>query len=274
MDATSDSASGAVPADVALADVAVRRDGRSLVDGVSLEVHRDRPMVLLGPNGAGKTTLLRLMATRLFPTSGSVRVLGVEFGRGDLRDLRSRIGFASVAMDPLLPATQPVIDLVAAARHGHLRRDHRITGTSDREAAVDALARIGVADLADRRARTCSQGEWQRVQIARALVARPDLLLLDEPCAGLDLGAREHLLDDLAGLLAAPDAPVTVLVTHHLSEIPVGVTDATLVRAGRVVAAGAVDDVLVDEAVSATFDLAVTVQRDGQRFAARRAARA
>lgn len=254
---------------VALRDVAVRRQGVALLDGVTLEVTAGQPMVVLGPNGAGKTTLLAVMATRMFPTSGSARVLGVQFGHGDLRTLRHRIGFSSVAMEPLLPASQRIVDLVAAARHGNLRRDGRV-GCDDHDAALGALDRIGVAQLAGRRARTCSQGEWQRVQIARALVVEPDLLLLDEPFAGLDLGARERLLDDLDSLLAAPDAPVTVLVTHHLEEIPTAIADATLLRDGRVVATGAIADVLADEAVTATFGLPVVVAHRGGRWTARR----
>jgi iron complex transport system ATP-binding protein len=255
---------------VAVRRATVVRDGNRLLDDVSLELVPERPMVVLGPNGAGKTTLLRLMATRLFPTSGTVHVLGMRLGRGDLRTLRHRIGFASVAMEPLLPATQPVQDLVAAARHGALRLDLRAVDEEDRTAARQALDRIGVAHLADRLVRTLSQGEWQRIQIARALVPGPDLLLLDEPFAGLDLGARERLLDDLDRLLAAPDAPATVLVTHHLEEVPRAVGDATLLAGGRVVATGAIGGVVTDAAVSAAFGLPVAVDRRAGRWTARR----
>jgi len=251
-----------------LDSVTVVREGRRLVDDVTLTLRRGRAMALLGPNGAGKTTLLRILATRLFPTSGDVQVLGATFGRADLRPLRHRIGFASVAMNPLLPASQTIGNLVAAARRGILRSDDRVT-PEDREAAARALERIGVGQLVDRTVRTCSQGEWQRVQIARALVADPDLLLLDEPAAGLDLGGRESLVADLDALLAAPGAPATVVVTHHLEELPARVVDATLLREGRVVATGSAVDVLDDELVSRTFAVPVTVARVGGRWTAR-----
>jgi iron complex transport system ATP-binding protein len=248
--------------------VTVVRSGRVILDDVDLAMARGRPMALLGPNGAGKTTVLRILATRLFPTSGRVAVLGAHFGRTDLRTLRHRIGFASVAMHPLLPASQRIVDLVAAARRGALRLDSSVT-PEDREAALAALDRIGVASLATRAGRTCSQGEWQRVQIARALVAEPDLLLLDEPFAGLDLGGREALLADLEELVAGPGAPATMVVAHHLEELPTAIRDATLLRGGRVVATGPVEDVLVDEVVSATFGVPVRVARDDGRWTAR-----
>lgn len=251
-----------------LDSVTVMRDGRRLVDDVSLTLLRGRAMALLGPNGAGKTTLLRILATRLFPTRGDVEVLGATFGRADLRPLRHRIGFASVAMNPLLPASQTIGNLVAAARRGILRSDDRVT-PEDREAGAHALERIGVGSLVNRTVRTCSQGEWQRVQIARALVAEPDLLLLDEPAAGLDLGGRESLVADLDALLEAPDAPATVVVTHHLEELPTRVVDATLLREGRVVATGSGVDVLDDELVSRTFAVPVRVARVDGRWTAR-----
>lgn len=259
---------GAVGPVARLDDVFVSRAGATLVHDVTLTLERGRPMALLGPNGAGKTTLLRILATRLFPTSGRVEVLGATFGRADLRTLRHRIGFASVTMDRLLPASQPIGEMVAAARRGILRSDHRVTA-QDREAAAHALHRIGVGELVDRSVRTCSQGEWQRVQIARALVAEPDLLLLDEPAAGLDLGGRESLVADLDDLLSAPGAPATVVVTHHLEELPSLVADATLLRDGRVVATGPAGDVLTDGLVSRAFDVPVAVARIDGRWTAR-----
>lgn len=258
----------ALPPAARLDGVTVIRSGRALVSDVDLTVHAGRPMALMGPNGAGKTTLLRILATRLFPTAGRVEVLGASFGGTDLRTLRHRIGFASVAMNPLLPASQPILELVAAARRGNLRSDHRVDAR-DREAALHALDRIGVAGLAARTARTCSQGEWQRVQIARALVAEPDLLLLDEPAAGLDLGGRESLVAALDALLATPAAPATVMVTHHLEELPRAVSDVTLLRAGMVVATGPAGQVLNNDAVSETFEVPVVVDHVDGRWAAR-----
>ncbi|MBY5162550.1 ATP-binding cassette domain-containing protein [Nitriliruptoria bacterium AS10] len=251
-----------------LDDVGVVRGGVDLLAGIDLQVHARRPLAVLGPNGAGKTTLLRILSTYLFPTRGRVEVLGAVFGRTDLRALRARVALVSVAMTPLLPASHAAVELVAAARHGALRPVPAIDD-EDRERARTALGAVGAGGLADRAVRTLSQGEWQRVQVARALVAEPELLLLDEPFAGLDLGGRERLVADLDRLLASADAPAVVMVSHHLEELPTAVADAVLLRGGRVVAAGAVDDAVTDETVSATFGVPVVVSRHDGRLAAR-----
>jgi iron complex transport system ATP-binding protein len=251
-----------------LDDVTVVRDGTELVSGVDLRVRPGRPFAVIGPNGAGKTTLLRLLSTYLFPTRGTVEVLGARFGRTDLRRLRSRVALVSVAMTPLLPSTHPVRELVAAARHGALRPVPAVDD-DDRDRADAALAAVGAGGLADRTVRTLSQGEWQRAQVARALVAEPALLLLDEPFAGLDLGGRERLVADLDDLLASPDAPAVVMVSHHVEEFPTAIADAALLRGGRLVAAGPVEEVVTDDTVSATFGVPVAVTRHEGRLAAR-----
>ncbi len=248
--------------------VGVVRGGTTLLDDVDLVVHPGRPVAILGPNGAGKTTLLRVLSTHLFPTRGTVEVLGARFGRTDLRTLRSRVALSSVAMTPLLPMTHTAEALIAAARGGTLRLGGAMD-PSDRAAARDALGRAGARHLAERSVRTLSQGEWQRVQLARALVGGPDLLLLDEPFAGLDLGGREALVADLDDVLTRPDAPAVVMVAHHLEEFPTAVRDALLLRDGRVVAAGAIAESVTDETVSTTFGLPVVVHRDGGRLTAR-----
>jgi iron complex transport system ATP-binding protein len=251
-----------------LQGVSVRRSGAMLLDDLSLDLPRGEHLAVLGPNGAGKTTLLRILSTYLHPTAGEVEVLGARFGRVDLRTLRSRIGVVSVAMQRLLAPHAPAADLVAAARSGQTSADFGV-GAADRAAARGALARVGADHLADRICRTLSQGEWQRVQIARALVTDPDLLLLDEPFAGLDLGGREAMVADLSRLLGEPDGPTVVLVTHHLEEIPVGVVGALLLRGGRAVASGAATDVLTSVAVSAAFGVAVAVGAEAGRYTAR-----
>ena len=250
--------------------VGVTIAGRSILDDVSLTVGTGRHLAVLGPNGAGKTTLLRVLATHRFPSRGRAEVLSVRFGAGDLRVVRPQVGFVSVAHDELERARARVDWIVAAAHHGSTwpTSDPLISDASLAGLVHDSLARLGVAGLASRLLDTLSQGERQRVRIARALSLGPRLLLLDEPFAGLDLGGRERLLSDLDVLLAAPDAPTTVMVTHHLEELPVGIADALLLRDGRVVAAGPVDEVLRDGPVSDAFGLQVRVRAQERRFSA------
>ena len=252
-----------------LRGVGVRRGGADLLAGVDLDLGHREHLAVLGPNGAGKTTLLRVLATELYPTSGEVTVLGTTFGRGDLRELRPRIAFVSLAMDRLLDARLPALPLVAAARLG---ATWPVPGLLERPGlralAEAALERVGAGHLADRRVDTLSQGERQRVRIARALVIEPALVLLDEPFAGLDLGGRESLLADLDRLLGEPLGPTVAIVTHHLEELPVGIRRVALVRAGRLVASGGVAEVLEDRSVSATFGVDVTVRTQEGRYTA------
>jgi iron complex transport system ATP-binding protein len=258
---------------LALDLVGVQIGGATLLEGVSLRIAQGEHLALLGPNGAGKTTLLRVLATRLYPTRGTVEVLGIRFGRDDLRAARTRIGFVSVALDTLDRARARVDHLVAAAATGSTWPvGDPFAATRARPALRDevdrALGRVGIAHLASRRVDTLSQGERQRVRIARALSLEPALLLLDEPFAGMDLGGRERLLADLDRLLAEPDGPTVVLVTHHLEELPAGVRSAALLRGGRVVAAGTCSDVLTSASVSAAFDLPIEVRHDRGRYTA------
>lgn len=254
-----------------LRSVGVRVGGSTLLAGADLELRTGRHLALLGPNGAGKTTLLRVLSTRLFPSEGQVEVLGARFGRDDLRAVRSRVGFVSVALDPLDRARARVDHLVAAASDGSTWPTGDPFAADDgrrRAAVLRSLARAGVAHLAERRLDTLSQGERQRVRIARALSTDPDLLLLDEPFGGLDLAGRELLIADLDLLLTEPDGPTVVLVTHHLEELPTAIADVALLRAGRVVAHGTAATVLTDEQVSAAFDVPVRVREDGGRWSA------
>jgi iron complex transport system ATP-binding protein len=260
-----------VPPVAVLRDVELRIAGATLLDGVSLEVGRGRHVALLGPNGSGKTTVLRVLATRLHPSSGSAEVLGVRFGGGDLRTVRHRVGLVSVALDELDRARARVDHLVAAAASGSTWPvgDPFASALPElRERVGRALGRVGIAHLAERRVDTLSQGERQRVRIARALSIDPDLLLLDEPFSGMDLAGRELLVADLDRLLGEPDGPTVVLVTHHLEELPTGIAETVLLRGGRVVAAGPTADTLTDAQVSATFGLPVRVRSDEGRFTA------
>jgi len=259
---------GADPVAV-LRGVGVRRSGADLLAEVDLDVGRREHLAVLGPNGAGKTTLLRVLATELYPTDGEVTVLGTTFGRGDLRELRPRIAFVSLAMDRLLDARLPALPLVAAARLG---ATWPASGILDRPGlrplAEDALHRVGAGHLAERRVDTLSQGERQRVRIARALVVDPELVLLDEPFAGLDLGGRESLLADLDRLLAEPGGPTVAIVTHHLEELPVGIRRVILVRDGRAVVEGPATEVLTDVWIRAAFGVDVRVGVRAGRYTA------
>ncbi|TVR35203.1 MAG: ATP-binding cassette domain-containing protein [Nitriliruptor sp.] len=262
--------SGHDPGSVAaLAGIGVTVNGATILDGVDLEVAARGHVAVLGPNGAGKTTLLRILSTYLYPTRGSATVLGMTFGRGDLRELRPRIGFVSVGLDPLTHERADALPLVAVARQGGLWPPPGILDDPElREAALAALARVGAVHLAERRVDTLSQGERQRVRIARALAADPELLLLDEPFAGLDLGGRESLLTDLDVLLAEPDGPTVVMVTHHLEELPTGIVAALLLQGGRAVVGGPADEVLTDRNVSDAFGLPIAVRRAAGRWSA------
>jgi iron complex transport system ATP-binding protein len=250
--------------------VGVRRGATALLDRVDWRVELDEKWVILGPNGAGKTTLLRLAATELHPTCGTAHILGELLGRTDVFELRPRIGFSSASLASRVPGEEVVSDLVVSAGYAVLGRWRESYADLDNARATGLLAALGVVGLAGRRFGTLSEGERKRVLIARALMSDPELLLLDEPAAGLDLGGREDLLARLATLAADPDAPATVLVTHHVEEIPPGFTHAMLMRDGAVVAQGLLDSVLTEENLVKTFDVDLVLQRSGDRFFAYR----
>jgi iron complex transport system ATP-binding protein len=255
---------------VDLTGVGVTIRGHPILDGITLRVRRGDHTAVLGPNGSGKTTLLRILATYRYPSRGTATVLGERFGRTDLRALRPRIGLVSVGLDPLLEVRAPALPLVAAALTGATWPAPGVLADPvTATAARRALARVGAAHLAGRRVDTLSQGERQRVRIARALVGDPELLLLDEPFAGLDLGGRESLLADLDRVLAEAGGPTVLLVTHHLEELPGRIAGAVLLRGGRVVADGPAGEVLTDGPVSACFGLPVAVAHEGGRYLAR-----
>ncbi len=223
---------------------------------------------MLGPNGAGKTTLLRMAAAELHPSTGTVHVLGEQLGRVNVFELRTRIGLCSASLGQRVPDDEIVRDVVVSAGYGVLGRWRERYEDADTERADQLLDALGVLGLAGRRFGTLSEGERKRTLIARALMTDPELLLLDEPAAGLDLGGREDLVGRLAALAADPDAPASVLVTHHVEEIPVGYSHCLLLREGRVVASGLLDDVLTEENLSATFGLPLAVQRRRGRYTA------
>jgi iron complex transport system ATP-binding protein len=253
---------------VSMAGVTVRRGANTLLHDIDWTVELDERWVVLGPNGAGKTTLLRLAGAELHPTTGTVHVLGERLGRVNVFELRTRIGLTSAAFGLRVPNGETVRDVVVSAGYGVVGRWRERYEATDTERADDLLAAMGVRALADREYGTLSEGERKRTLIARALMTDPELILFDEPAAGLDLGGREDLVGRLAALAADPDAPASVLVTHHVEEIPVGYSHALLVREGGVVAAGLLDDVLTDENLSKTFNLPLQVQKRRGRYTA------
>ncbi|QSB15954.1 ABC transporter ATP-binding protein [Natronosporangium hydrolyticum] len=254
---------------IAVEDVGLTRSGSSLLRELTWRVELDERWVVLGPNGAGKTTLLSLAAGRLHPTTGSVAVLGERLGRTDVHELRARVGLATAALADQIPGDERVLDVVMTAAWSVVGRFREDYDPVDRSRAELLLAQLGVGGLADRWFGTLSEGERKRVQIARALMPDPELLLLDEPAAGLDLGAREELVARLAALAADPDAPALVLVTHHVEEIPPGFTHALLLRDGATVAQGLLADTLTDELLSRTFGTSLRVSSVDGRYAAR-----
>jgi iron complex transport system ATP-binding protein len=255
---------------VALADVAVVRDGTTILGDVTWRVEADERWALLGPNGSGKTTLLRVIGAGLWPTRGTVEILGERLGRVDMRELRRRISVVSASVARNLRPAQPAADVVLTGRHAALETWWHEYTDGDRRRAATLLedAGFGGPAFAARQFGQLSEGERQQVLLARALMGSPDLILMDEPAAGLDLGARERLLGRLAALAADPTVAPMVLVTHHLEEIPAGVTHAALLRAGRMVAAGPVEEVLTDAAVSDAFGVVVAVERRAGRWRA------
>ncbi len=254
---------------VQMAGVGVRRGSTDLLSGIDWSVELDERWVILGANGAGKTTLLQLAAAQLHPTAGTVHVLGERLGRVDVFELRPRIGLTSAALGQRIPGGETVLDLVMSAGYAVLGRWRESYEPADAARARALLRRFGVAGLAERQFGTLSEGERKRVQIARALMTDPELMLLDEPAAGLDLAGREQLVRSLGTIATTPGSPTMVLVTHHVEEIPPGITHALLLRAGRVVASGPIGEALTSETLTEAFGLPLVLERNGGRYAAR-----
>ena len=252
-----------------LNDVVVRRNGRDILSSVNLTIAEGERWAVLGPNGAGKSTLVRLLSARLHPTSGTVDLFGERLGRTDIFELRPLIGLASQELAETVPVEEKVLDVVVTAGYGIVGRWREQYDDMDLDRARVLLDAFGVADKADRMFGTLSTGERKRVLSARALMTDPELLLLDEPAAGLDLGGREELVRTLSQLAKDPATPVTVLVTHHVEEIPPGYTHALLLREGSVVAAGPIGETITSQNLTRAFGLPLVVDRHGERFSAR-----
>lgn len=254
---------------LAFAGVSVRRGNKLLLDDVTWEVEEGERWVVLGPNGAGKTTLLQLAAARMHPTSGVAGVLSEVLGAVNVFELRPRIGLSSAVIAERIPRDEKVADVVVTASYGIVGRWREDYHSLDHERAAELLDQLGAGHLADRMFGTLSEGERKRVQIARALMTDPELMLLDEPAAGLDLGGREDLVRRLGELAQDVYAPAMVLVTHHVEEIPPGFTDVLMLREGRVVAAGPIEATLTADNLSEAFGMPLELDRHGDRWSAR-----
>jgi iron complex transport system ATP-binding protein len=254
-----------------LSEVSVMRPGKMLLGNVSWTVQENERWVVLGPNGAGKTTLLQIIGASMHPTVGTVDILGERLGQVDLFELRTRIGHTSTKVADRIPPAESVRDVVLSAAYAVTGRWREEYDEHDHARAEQIMGEWGVAPLAGRTFGTLSEGERKRVLIARALMTDPELLLLDEPGAGLDLGAREDLLASLETLAHDDDAPALVMVSHHVEEIPIGFTHVLLLRDGTIVAQGPIAEALTADNLSATFGQRIHLDHDGGRYAARRA---
>jgi iron complex transport system ATP-binding protein len=256
---------------IELAGVTVSRGGRTILGPLDWTVRPGERWAIVGPNGSGKTTLLQVVSLYLWPTAGTVDVLGGRFGRIDAREHRRRIGYAGSALEAEMDDALTPTQLVLSSRHAALAPWWHVYDDADRARTAALVERLGIAHVADHAFGTLSSGERRRVSIARALLPDPDLLLLDEPAAGLDLGARETLIGDVAALAAGERPESIVLVSHHVEEIPPGFGHALVLADGRAVAAGPIEEVLTGDVLGRAYGLAITVERRDGRFWARRA---
>jgi len=256
-----------------LASVTVKRGLTTLLDSIDWMVEEDERWVILGPNGAGKTTLMQICSAQIHPTSGVVGILGEVVGTVDVFELRPRIGWTSAAVADRIPRHELVRDVVVSASYAVVGRWREHYDELDHDRARQLLVEVGAGALLDRTFGTLSEGERKRVQIARALMTDPELLILDEPAAGLDLGGREDLVATLSALAMDEYAPATILVSHHVEEIPPNFTHALMLREGRVVAAGPLPEVVTERVLSETFGMLLSLHEEDGRYSARRRAR-
>ncbi len=249
-----------------LQDVTVRRGSNEILSHVSWQVLAGERWIVMGSNGAGKTTLMQLCSGFMHPTTGKASILGYELGRTDVRELRTLVGISSAAVVALLPPGETVLDSILTAAYGISGRWRERYDQVDRDRAHALMADWGLTNFASRRIGNLSEGERKRVQIARALMCDPELLILDEPAAGLDVGGREDLVARLANLALDQNSPSLILVTHHVEEIPPNFTHALLLKSGKASATGVLSEVIASEPMSEAFGLPLDVEYAEQRW--------
>lgn len=252
-----------------LQEVSVIRNGTKILDSITWKVQANQRWAIIGPNGAGKTTLLRVAASQIHPSVGTATILGQTLGEVNVFELRTRIGFASTALANHIPNSETVLDAVMTASYGVTGRWNEVYEDVDQRRAKRVLGEWGLAGFEDRPFGTLSDGERKRVQIARSVMTDPELMLLDEPVASLDMASREQTVSLLGGYAQSESAPAMVVVTHHIEEIPLGFTHALLIKSGKVFAQGTINEVLTSSKVSECFDFPLDVINNSGRFTAK-----
>jgi iron complex transport system ATP-binding protein len=251
---------------LALDEVEVFRDGNRILGPISWELLPGQRWVVLGPNGAGKTTFLQLLGALIHPTRGSVEILGEKLGQVDVFDLRPRIGISSSALHETLPGHERVVDLILTAAYGISGRWIEEYDLWDESRAKALLDIFGIRELSSRSFGSLSEGERKRAMIARSLMSDPEILLLDEPAAGLDLGGREDILGRISRYLEEDNAPASVIVTHHIEEIPKGTTHVALLKNSKLYSSGPIKETLTSNNLNEVFNVKVRLSFDGERY--------
>lgn len=255
-----------MPETIKLENIAFVRDGRRILDNISWSVERGQHCIVLGANGSGKTTLLQIVTGYLWPNEGAVTVFGRRFGKTDIRELRHSIGWVSSAIKERQPTFARALDIVISGKFASIGVYFETITDEHRREACGILKTLDCASIAGKEWNVLSQGERQRVMIARALMAHPKLMILDEPCAGLDMASRESLLVMIERLIAGEDGPTMIMVTHHVEEIVPAFSQALLIKEGRAVANGPLNEALTSETLSQTMGLDLTLRRGNGRL--------